>query len=208
MKQIEHEHVAIYKINFLSRADLFIWTAANKVTLLAAFDPTNYAGHFLKEGTVHQWISRGFDFISKPQSLLTYRISTRQGGYYAEGKRTRLEGELGYRIQPYFAISMKTTYNYLSFFNDEVLPEKLKNKDFHLWLAGPRIDLTLTNKWFITYFFQYNKQIDLINSNFRLQWRYSPASDFYIVYTDNYSAKSFQLKQRQLVLKFNYWWNL
>jgi len=207
-KQIENENVALYKINFLSRADLFIWTASNKVTLLAPFDPTNYAGYFLKEGTIHKWNSRGFDFISKPQSLITYRLATRQGGYYADGKRLRLEGEFGYRIQPYFSISLRTTYNYLSFFEDSRLPEKLRNSSYNLWLAGPRLDLTLTNKLFITYFFQYNKQIDNINSNFRLQWRYSPASDLYIVYTDNYYAQSFQLKQRQLVLKFNYWWNL
>lgn len=208
LKQIESEHVGIYRVNFLSRADLFIWTATNKVTLLAPFDPTNYAGFYLKEGTIHQWNSRGFDFISKPQSLVTYRLSTRQGGYYAEGKRVRIEGEFGYRIQPYFSISLRTTYNYLSFFDDERLPEKLKNNHFNLWLAGPRLDLTLTNKLFITYFFQYNKQIDNINSNFRLQWRYSPASDLYFVYTDNYVAESFQLKQRQFVLKINYWWNL
>jgi hypothetical protein len=208
LKQIESENVAIYKINFLNRADLFVWTAKNKVTLLAPFDPTNYAGYFLKEGTVHRWNSRGFDFVSKPQSLITYRIATRQGGYYADGKRIRLEGEFGYRIQPYFSISLKTTYNYLSFFEDERLPEKLRNKHFNLWLAGPRLDLTLTNKLFITYFFQYNKQINNINSNFRLQWRYSPASDIYFVYTDNYYAQSFKLKQRQFVLKFNYWWNL
>jgi hypothetical protein len=200
--------VGIYRINFLSRADLFIWTAINKVTLLSPFDPTNYAGSYLKEGTIHQWQSSGFDFISKPQSLVTYRISTRQGGYYADGKRVRIEGEFGYRIQPYFSISLRTTYNYLSFFDDERLPEKLKNNHFHLWLAGPRLDLTLTNKLFITYFFQYNKQNDNINSNFRLQWRYSPASDLYFVYTDNYVAESFQLKQRQFVLKINYWWNL
>ena len=47
-KQIENEHVDIYKINFLSRADLFIWTATNKVKLLAPFDPTNYAGHLMR----------------------------------------------------------------------------------------------------------------------------------------------------------------
>jgi hypothetical protein len=178
------------------------------VKLLARFDPTNYAGHFLKEGTTHQWYSRGFDFTSKPQSLVTYRVSTRQGGYYANGKRIRLEGEFGYRIQPYFSISLRASYNNLSFFEDERLPEKLRNNQFNLWLAGPRFDLTLTNKLFITYFFQYNKQIDNINSNFRLQWRYSPASDFYFVYTDNYYANAFQLKQLQFVLKFNYWWNL
>jgi hypothetical protein len=103
---------------------------------------------------------------------------------------------------------LRASYNNLSFFEDERLPEKLRNNQFNLWLAGPRFDLTLTNKLFITYFFQYNKQIDNINSNFRLQWRYSPASDFYFVYTDNYYANAFQLKQRQFVLKFNYWWNL
>ena len=55
---------------------------------------------------------------------------------------------------------------------------------------------------------QYNNQADNVNLNTRLQWRYKPASDLFIVYTDNYLPENFMVKTRALVLKFTYWWNV
>ena len=76
------------------------------------------------------------------------------------------------------------------------------------WLAGPRIDVTFTNKVYLTTFVQYNEQVDNVNINARFQWRYAPASDLFIVYTDNYFPEPFNVKNRALVLKLTYWWNL
>ena len=46
-----------------------------------------------------------------------------------------------------------------------------------------------------------------MNINTRLQWRYKPASDFFLVYTDNYYTLPFSVRTRAMVLKFNYWLN-
>jgi hypothetical protein len=86
------------------------------------------------------------------------------------------------------------------------LPEPQSDAD--LILVGPRIDLTFSKSVFWTTFVQYNNQIDNLNINTRLQWRYAPASDFFLVYTDNYFPGDFMPKQRSLVLKLNYWLNL
>jgi len=75
-------------------------------------------------------------------------------------------------------------------------------------LVGPRIDLTMTNTLFFTAFVQYNQQQNNINLNTRFQWRFKPASDLFIVYTDNYLPDPFNVKNRSLVLKFTYWWNV
>ena len=91
---------------------------------------------------------------------------------------------------------------------DQRLSEKLLNSKHNLWLIGPRIDVTFTNKLFFTNFMQYNSQTNNFNVNARFQWRYSPASDLYLVYTDNYYADSFLAKNRAIVLKFTYWWNV
>jgi hypothetical protein len=74
--------------------------------------------------------------------------------------------------------------------------------------GGSASDITMTNKLFFTAFAQYNEQLDNINLNTRLQWRYRPASDLFIVYTDNYLAETFGVKNRSLVIKFTYWWNI
>jgi len=66
----------------------------------------------------------------------------------------------------------------------------------------------LTNKLYFTTFVQYNQQTDNLNINARLQWRYQPASDIYLVFTDNYLPDPFSIRNRAVVLKVNYWWNL
>jgi hypothetical protein len=170
------------------------------VNLLQPFDPTNSGKDSLAAGTEHRWNSFGFDFTSKPQSVFTYLFTTRYGGYYADGTRLNLGGEVGYRLQPY--VSFAVTFNY----NDIRLPDPWGKNTF--WLIGPRLDVTMTNKLFFTAFAQYNEQQNNVNLNTRLQWRYRPASDLFIVYTDNYLPETFGVKNRSLVLKFTYWWNI
>ena len=75
-------------------------------------------------------------------------------------------------------------------------------------LVSPRLDLTFTRKLFLTTFIQYNDRYDNVNLNARLQWRFKPASDIFIVYTDNYFANSFGTKNQALVMKITYWLNL
>ncbi|MEO1262170.1 MAG: DUF5916 domain-containing protein [Bacteroidota bacterium] len=208
MRHIENETPVIYNVNFLDRSEFFIWTARNYVELLDPFDPTNFAGDTLATGTTHDWNSFGMNYSSTPQSLFTWSSNFRYGGYYADGFRLNLGGEVGYRFQPYVAIGLAAQYNHITFDADERLPEGLKNRDFDLWLVGPRIDVTVTNKIFLTNFVQYNNQSENVNLNLRFQWRYSPASDLFIVYTNNFDSDFSQTRNRALVLKFNYWWNL
>ena len=204
----DNEMVLSYGVSFQNRSEFQIWGANNFVRLLKPFDPTNYGGDTLAIGTTHNWYSWGLNFSSQPQSLFTYSIATRYGGYYANGNRLRLGGDIGYRFQPYVSLSLSVTYNHLDFKSDPILPKSFQNNAYDFWLIGPRIDVTFTNKLFFTNYVQYNNQAKNININSRFQWRYSPASDLYLAYTDNYLPESFQAKNRALVLKFTYWWNL
>lgn len=170
------------------------------IELLNPFDPTNTGKDSLAKGTHHSANTYGFDVVSQPQQLFTYSASVRYGGYYADGTRFSLLSDIGYRFQPYLSLAVSTSYNQLK------LPRPWGNVSF--FLIGPKADLTLTNKLFITTYIQYNEQQKNVNVNARLQWRYKPASDLFIVYTDNYFPGPFSVKNRALVLKFNYWWSL
>lgn len=206
--QTENEIQLGYKINFRKTNTLFMWAGHNFVQLLRPFDPTNYVGVYLPEGSQHKWNSLGFDYTSKPQALFTYLVSTSYGGYYANGSRLKINASVGYRFQPYVAITMNANYNRLAFEQDPLLPKELINKQYNLWLLGPKIDVTFTNKLFLTNFVQFNNQNNNFNINSRLQWRYSPASDLFLVYTDNYFSDTFRVRNRALVVKFTYWWNV
>ncbi|MFB0907910.1 MAG: hypothetical protein QMB03_06460, partial [Spirosomataceae bacterium] len=59
-------------------------------------------------------------------------------------------------------------------------------------------------------------QTNNTNINSRLQWRFKPVSDLFIVYTDTYFAEnipryqinSWTPKNRALIIKLTYWLNV
>jgi hypothetical protein len=196
----DNENVLLYNASFRNQSFFTIWGARNFVELFQPFDPTNLGREKLPVGSRHRWLAWGTDFTSTPKRLFTFAFSTRYGGFYANGTRLNISPQIGYRIQPYMKINMAASYN------DIRLPQPWNNTTF--WLVGPRLDVTMTNKLFFTAFVQYNNQLQNVNINTRLQWRYSPASDLYLVYTDNYNSEIWGIKNRAFVLKFNYWWNV
>ncbi|HOY20995.1 MAG TPA: hydrolase, partial [Haliscomenobacter sp.] len=109
-----------------------------------------------------------------------------------------------YRLQPYGVFAL--TYAY----NDIHLPTPYNSASF--WLIGPRTELSFSRSLFFSTFLQYNTQVNNVNINSRLQWRFRPVSDLFLVYTDNYFTDQFfqgpLVKNRALVLKMTYWLNL
>jgi Domain of unknown function (DUF5916)/Carbohydrate family 9 binding domain-like len=205
-KNTDYVVYTAYNVILRNRTSMTAWVAHDYVQLLNPFDPTNFSKDTLARGTKHSWNAFGTELVSKPQSLFTYGFMTRYGGYYANGTRLSITTEMGYRFQPYVSLAISSTYNEIR------LPKPWGKNTF--WLVGPRLDVTMTNKLFFTTFAQYNEQQKNVNLNTRLQWRYKPASDLFIVYTDNYLPADFSpnntasVKNRALVLKMTYWWNL
>lgn len=199
LKQTDNETYLNYSVTFRTKAVLDGWVAHDYVELLKPFDPTNSGKDSLQVGSQHRWNSFGGDFTSQPQHLFTYGATFRYGGYYDNGTRLNITTTLGYRIQPIMIFAINTSYNEIH------LPQPWGHTTF--WLVGPRLDLTFTNNLYFTTFLQYNEQQNNVNLNTRLQWRYRPASDLFIVYTDNY-LPDLLVKTRALVVKLTYWLNM
>jgi hypothetical protein len=155
-----------YEINFLDRSQITAWTTTDFIRLNTDFDPTNLVGEKLAAGTEHRWRSVGLEYESTNQKRLTYSAALRTGGYYADGERFRMNASVGYRFQPYVAILARAEYNHIAFGEAEVLPKVFHNNNYDLWLVGPRVDVTFTNKLFLTNFLQYNNQTNNINFRF------------------------------------------
>lgn len=200
MNPTDNEAYGMYVVTFRDQSVWNTWVSNNYVKLLKPFDPTNSGKDPLPAGSEHQWNAFGIEYTSKPQSVFTYAFTTRYGGYYADGTRFNFTTDIGYRFQPFVSINLTSS------FNDIRMPEPYGKTTF--WLVGPRVDVTMTNKLFFTAFAQYNEQQNNVNLNTRFQWRYRPASDLFIVYTDNYFPETFNVKNRALVIKFTYWWNV
>jgi len=189
-----------YGVHFREGSDLNAFVSKTYVKLQKPFDPTHVSGDSLARGTEHDWDSFGAEFQSGSQHLLTYSAAFKYGGYYANGTHLNIMSELGYRFQPYVSLSLNASYNELH------LPSTWGRSTF--WLIGTRFDVTLTKNFYVTAFTQYNEQIKNLNLNTRIRWRFKPASDLFLVYTDNYLPDPFSVKNRALVFKIRYWWNL
>ncbi len=187
-----------YALWLLNTTKYFVSGDYRSVLLDRDFDPTNTGGDSLRQGTTHRWTTIGGGFESDKRKLLTCNISGFAGTYY-NGKIHGATTELTYRFQPYGSVTILTTYNNIN------LPDPYR--DARLWLVGPKFNLTFTDKVFLSTFVQFNNQTDNLNVNVRFQWRFKPVSDFFIVYSDNYTD-AFTVKNRALVAKLSYWFAL
>jgi hypothetical protein len=130
------------------------------------------------------------------------------GGEYFNGKTNVVEASVNYRLQPIGTIAMDLNYT------DINLPSPYNSVKY--WLIGPKAELSFNKSLFFSTFFQYNTQTNNSNINSRLQWRFKPVSDLFLVYTDNYFAQDISKyrinawtpKNRALVLKITYWLNV
>ena len=178
--------------------------------LFADFDPTNTGGKALTAGTSYLYRTMRF-FYGDNHARRLYMDVQGQIGEYFNGRITSFTPTVAYRYQPYGLFSLITTYNRIR------LPQGYNSTD--LLLITPRLDLTFSKSLFFTSQLQYNNQINNVNLYTRLQWRFKPVSDLFIVYTDNYFAQEawsaenryyapFQSKNRALVIKLTYWLNV
>ncbi len=168
------------------------------VYLFSPFDPSGSGGLELPAGTAYNFSGTGFSFQADRRPRFNWRIKPAFGQYF-NGYIFSLEGSFSYRYQPFGSIAINYNYNRVD------LPSPYSDASF--LLIGPRIDFTFSKSVFLTTFIQYNQQIDNININARLQWRYAPVSDFFLVYTENYDAPTLNTKNRALVAKLTYWLN-
>lgn len=186
-------------VRFRNTAEFEIYAARDYTLLFRPFDPTNTGGEQLPSGSAHTYYSLTAAYSGNTINDFYYNLQTYLGEFF-NGNRIGISGDVNYRIRPYALLSLDFTFNRLRF------PAPYSSAD--LWLLGPRFDITFSRSLFLTAFLQYNSQINNININTRLQWRFKPVSDFFLVYTDNYFSDTFRVKNRAVVAKLTYWLNI
>ena len=188
-----------YGWNYANTSELNLYGGYEYIFLFEDFDPTRTDATPLPGGRGYGYWSGGVGYESDERKRLSTNLEL-EGGQFFNGSSIGLSGSLQYRYQPFGSIDLRFSYQYID------LPEPYARTA--LFLIGPRIDFTFSKSVFLTTFLQYNDQIDNININARLQWRFAPVSDFFLVYTDNYDSMNFGVKNRSLVAKVTYWLNI
>lgn len=138
-------------------------------------------------------------YSTDSRKMLYGDVNAGYGNFY-NGTRIEYGATFNFRKQPWGSFGI----SYLQ--NDIRLPGEYGEARFKL--IGPRSEISIRNNMWWTTFLQYNTQEENFNVNSRVQWRFKPMSDFFIVYTDNYATTDMKVKNRGIVFKITYWLNL
>ena len=173
----------------------------NRFTFLdEPFDPTGTEGAVELPGNVgYYYTSFEFNYDSDPRKVFSYSVEPGYGDFF-NGTRFSLESSFNLRLQPKFFLSLNLNYDRIQ------LPDPFP--DANLWLVSPQINITFSKSIFWSNTIQYSNQQDNLGINSRLQWRFAPLSDLFIVYNDNYFVESFMPRNRSLNLRLTYWLNI
>lgn len=196
-ENIEQQSRLRYSFTWKNRAELNVGVEDWFVFLQNPFDPSRTGLPPLPAETGYHWNAVTASYASDFRKLLNYSAYGSYGGFYAGSKFT-LGGEVNYRVQPWGIFSLAFEQNNI----------QLTDTSVSLSLISPRFEFAFTRSLFFTTFLQYNTQTQNFNVNARLQWRFKPMSDLFVVLTDNYFTENLGVRNRAFVVKLNYWFTL
>lgn len=191
-----------FAINFLNTSNISLSLSNIYQRLTENFSPLSPKVETkLLMGDPFHWNEFQIEYNSNTRKVFTYNLQA-SGGQFYSGKRQSYSGTLSYRYQPYGSLSVTADYNSLQ------MGENFGDAEF--LLIRPRLDFTLSTKLFLTTVLQANSRYESLNLNTRLQWRFRPASDLFIVYSyvDSKLPVTSKSSDQALVIKFTYWLNL
>jgi hypothetical protein len=190
----EWESSVQIKTDFNNASNLNFSLSNNITNLLF---PTSFTDGTPLPAKQYQYGQFGLSYSSDTRKLFGWFSNITLGQFY-NGNVQGFGAGITWRNQPHLNLRLNAQFNHIQ------LPGTYGSTK--LLLIAPRIEYNFSTKLFWTTFLQYNTQGNNFNINSRLQYRYKPMSDFFLVYTDNYFTDPlFKNKNRALIFKLSYW---
>ena len=189
-----------WRVNFRNTSELRVSMFNRLTKLYNPFDPTGTEGSIELPGNEkYYYTNLEVDYQSDRRKVISYQFAPSVGRFY-NGHRYSVKGSLNWRAQPYLSGSIQMQMDRIE------LPAPYPSAT--ILLVGPRFDVTFSKSMFWATFIQYSNQRQNFSINTRLQWRFAPLSDLFIVYNDNYDTTLFSPRFRSINLKLTYWLNI
>lgn len=199
-QKTDHNFEVNYTLEFKKQDRLEFEFSRQYIYLSSSFDPTRSTNSIPLPGDKgYHFSDWSLNYQSNLANPFIFTSEVSYGGFY-NGTRFSYRGSTGYRFQPKVILSLQWDYNRIN------LPKPYATAD--LILVRPKFDVTFSKNLFWSTLIQYSNQTDNLGINSRLQWRFAPLSDLYIVYNDNYYTREFGPTFRSINLKLTYWLNL
>lgn len=199
-KNTDRNIMASWTAEFQDQSEFMVQFYGEYIYLSDSFDPTDTAGGIPLPGNQgYHFNSVGLEYESNRAKTVSFEGFAQIGRFF-NGNLLRLEGETTFRLQPKAVISLRVNHNRIR------LPDPYPNANF--WLVSSKLNITFSKSIFWSTIFQYGNQANNLGINSRLQWRFAPLSDLFVVYNDNYFVDQFEPRYRSINLKLRYWLNL
>ncbi|WP_405383399.1 DUF5916 domain-containing protein [Maribacter sp. LLG6340-A2] len=196
----DYDLMGAWESKFKDQSEINIGYSHSYTYLLDEFDPTNTDGAVKLPSEVgYHYNNVSIEYQSDRRKRFGFTVEPSYGSFF-NGDRFSVQGEMFLRFQPKVFLIMRANYDKIT------LPAPYSSAD--IWLISPKIDVTLSKSIFWSTLVQYSNQRDNLGFNSRLQWRFAPLSDLFIVYNDNYFVNVFEPKFRSINLKLTYWLNI
>jgi hypothetical protein len=199
-KKTDHFKRVEYNLEFKKQDQLAFAFRNQYVYLSNPFDPTRSENGIPldanRDYNFNQW---SVEYQSNVARLFNFSSEFSYGSFY-NGTRFSYQGNTQFRIQPKVIMSLLWDYNQIR------LPDPYPSAN--IILVSPKLELTLSKQLFWSTLVQYSNQSQNLGVNSRLQWRFAPLSDLYLVYNDNYYTREFGPVFRSINLKLTYWLSL
>jgi hypothetical protein len=196
----DYNFMSRWQARFQDQSQVQVELSNQYTYLFEEFDPTDTDGSISLPGNQgYHYNSIKFEYRSDRRKIFSYSIEPTIGRFY-NGDQLSVQGQMTLRVQPKALLSLQVNYDQIS------LPDPYPSAD--IWLISPRIEITFNKSLFWSTLIQYSNQRDNLGVNSRLQWRFAPLSDLFLVYNDNYFVNEFAPKLRSINLKLSYWLNI
>ncbi len=138
----------------------------------------------------YSWREATVKYTMAPASRLLGTANATVGDFYSGSRRSAGAG-VTWRVSPSLAVETSYQRNSIA----------LATGDFVANLAGLRMRYAWSTTLLSSAFIQYNTQTRSFSTNARVNWRWAPLSDVFLVYTDRRDSESWAQNERSIALK-------
>jgi hypothetical protein len=195
LRNTEQTYNASIQVNYTNSAYIGANYTLNRIRLVFPLDVT-FTGLAPLPATNYAFGEYSIYGRSDVRKQVNVSAVISYGGFYT-GTKQSLNGNFQFRLPPYAILGVnysRDALNLGSAFGSTTLN-----------LIGPSLDLSFSRSLFFSSVVQYNDQSSNMNVFARLQWRFKPMSDIFLVFTNNYQTPQVSARNWALVLKAAIW---
>ena len=193
----DHQYIAGTEFTLNNTTDIYLLFHNSYTRLMQPFNPALNDGRSLPAGSAYSYNFYTFYYQADVRKNFSWLYFMRFGKYF-NGTYTELKGNFNVKVQPWGIIGVNYDINLVR------LPSPYS--DNNIYAMGPKADISFSRKLYFNTNIQYASANRNLNFFFRLQWRFKPLSDIYVVYSNNESTQPWQRQNHNLTVKFIYFW--